>query len=299
MDGVKGVLIHSTGANNPNIKRYVQPDDNAADRDYWLRRLGENKYRNDWNHIEYSAGVHAFIGKVANGAVSTVQVGEWSRRPWGCGSGKYGSCNNGWIQFEICESDLNDAAYFERIYAEAIELTAYLCVLFKLDPMGTTSVNGIMAPVILCHQDSYRLGLGSNHADVLHWFPKFGKTMDDFRKDVAALIEEERKQEEEEEELTIEKVKQFVQENPEAMVELFGQLMQDYRKTLQDNECSEWSKNGREFCIKNNIITGGDADAEGNANYMYRDFITREQLMVVIQRVVAFIAKGLMANGIR
>ena len=30
---VKGVLWHSTGANNPTLKRYVQPDDNAADRD--------------------------------------------------------------------------------------------------------------------------------------------------------------------------------------------------------------------------------------------------------------------------
>ncbi len=165
--------------------------------------------------------------------------------------------------------------------------------------MGTTTLNGIKVPVILCHQDSYRLGLGSNHADVLHWFPKFGKNMDDFRKDVAALIEEERKQEEEEEELTIEKVKQFVQENPEAMVELFGQLMQEYRKTLQDNDCSAWSKEGREFCIKNNIITGGGLDAEGNPNYMYQDFMTREQLMVVIQRVCALIAKGLAANGVR
>ena len=28
---VKGILWHSTGANNPTLKRYVQPDDNAAD----------------------------------------------------------------------------------------------------------------------------------------------------------------------------------------------------------------------------------------------------------------------------
>ena len=28
---VKGVLWHSTGANNPTLKRYVQPDDGAPD----------------------------------------------------------------------------------------------------------------------------------------------------------------------------------------------------------------------------------------------------------------------------
>ena len=30
---IKGVLWHSTGANNPTLKRYVQPDDNAKDKD--------------------------------------------------------------------------------------------------------------------------------------------------------------------------------------------------------------------------------------------------------------------------
>ena len=29
---VLGVLWHSTGVNNPNLKRYVQPDDNAPNK---------------------------------------------------------------------------------------------------------------------------------------------------------------------------------------------------------------------------------------------------------------------------
>lgn len=45
-------------------------------------------------------------------------------------------------------------------------------------------------PTILCHADSHKLGLGSNHGDVLHWFPKFGKSMDTLRADVAALMGE-------------------------------------------------------------------------------------------------------------
>ena len=36
----KGIMVHSTGANNPNLKRYVGPDDGL---------LGANKYGNHWN----------------------------------------------------------------------------------------------------------------------------------------------------------------------------------------------------------------------------------------------------------
>ena len=44
---IKGVLWHSTGANNPTLKRYVQPDDNAADREAMLALLGTNAYKTD------------------------------------------------------------------------------------------------------------------------------------------------------------------------------------------------------------------------------------------------------------
>lgn len=185
---VRGVLWHSTGANNPELRRYVQPDDNAPDRDAWLNALGKNVNKNDWNHITNQAGVHAWIGKLADGTVTSVQVGEWDKRAWGCGSGKNGSCNSGWVQFEICEDALTDASYFEKVYREGCELTAYLCKTYNLNPQGTVSFNGVNVPVILCHHDSYKLGLGSGHVDVDHWFEKHGKTMWNVREDVAALL---------------------------------------------------------------------------------------------------------------
>jgi hypothetical protein len=113
----------------------------------------------------------------------------WNFKPWGCSSGKNGSCNNGWIQFEICEDNLGDKKYFEAIYKEACELTAYLCQINGLNPKGTVKMNGVTVPVILCHADSHKLGLGSNHGDIYHWFKKYGKDMDDVRNDVAKLIE--------------------------------------------------------------------------------------------------------------
>lgn len=185
---VKGVLWHSTGANNKKLSRYVQPSDNAADRDEWLKLLGKNQYRNDWNHIYMSAGLNAWIGELADGTVTTVQTMPWNYKPWGCGAGRNGSLNNFFVQFEICEDNLSDKIYFDKVYKEACELTAYLCDMYNLDPNGTTTINGVKVPVILCHKDSYDLGMGSGHADVYHWFKKYGKTMDDVRKDVAALM---------------------------------------------------------------------------------------------------------------
>ena len=186
---VKGVLWHSTGANNPNLKRYVQPSDNATDKAEWLEKLGVNSYKNDLNHTTSQIGLNAWIGKLADGTVTSVQSMPWDYKPWGCASGPKGSCNNGWIQFEICEDGLKDKTYFEAVYKEACELTAYLCDMFNIDPKGTVTVNGVKVPTILCHADSHNLGFGSNHGDVLHWFPKFGKNMTDVRNDVAKLME--------------------------------------------------------------------------------------------------------------
>lgn len=167
----KGVMVHSTGANNPRISRYVQPDDGS---------LGKNSYENDWNRAGLDVCVHAFIGKKADGGVATYQTLPWDRRGWHAG----GAANNTHISFEICEDDLTDRAYFEKVYREATELTAYLCAQYRLDPLRDG--------VVIDHAEGHRRGLASGHSDVSHWFPRFGKTMDDFRRDVSALLEVER-----------------------------------------------------------------------------------------------------------
>lgn len=184
----KGVLWHSTGANNKKVSRYVQPSDNAADREELLKILGKNKYGNDWNHAYRTAGLNCWIGELADGSVATVQTMPWNYRPWGCGEGTKGSCNDGWIQFEICEDSLTDKKYFEKVYKEAVEITAYLCKLYNIDPKGHVAHNGVKVPTILCHADAHKLKLGSNHGDVLYWFKKHGKTMDDVRNDVNLFL---------------------------------------------------------------------------------------------------------------
>lgn len=187
---VLGVLWHSTGANNPWLSRYVQPSDDAPDRAQMLVLIGTNKYGNDINHkTDRSMGVNAWIGKLADGSVATVQAMPWNWAPWGCGAGDKGSCNNGWIQFEICEDALTDAAYAMAAYDEACQLTAYLCRLYGIDPHGTVRYKGVDVPTILDHRTSHLLGLGSNHGDIANWFPSYGKNMATVRDDVAAIMQ--------------------------------------------------------------------------------------------------------------
>ncbi|HQK72801.1 MAG TPA: SPOR domain-containing protein, partial [Clostridiales bacterium] len=79
------------------------------------------------------------------------------------------------IGFEICEDGLTDASYFSAVYKEAVELCVYLCKQY-----------GLTDKDIICHSEGYKLGIASNHGDVMHWFPKHGKNMDTFRADVKA-----------------------------------------------------------------------------------------------------------------
>lgn len=196
-----GILWHDTAAGNPTLKRYVQPMETDADYQEMVALLGKNKYGNDWNHIEHEAGLNAWIGQLADGSIATIQAGEWTMTPWGCGAGSKGSCNgyiktssgrtyNGqhWVQFEICDDGYKDKQYFERVYNEAVELTAMICKEYNINPKGTVQYNGVTVPTILCHADSYQLKLGGNHGDVYKWFNKMGKTMDDVRNDVAKLL---------------------------------------------------------------------------------------------------------------
>lgn len=177
----KGVMVHSTGANNPMLRRYVQPTASTPGRADLLAQLGTNPNRNDWNRSGTNACVHGFIGKLADGSIASAQTLPWNHRGWHGGNGTSGkSVNDTHISFEICEDDLTDPAYFRRVYREAVELTAYLCRQYGLNPLADG--------VVICHSEGYRRGIASGHADVEHWFPKHGKSMDDFRADVAAEL---------------------------------------------------------------------------------------------------------------
>ena len=212
----KGVMVHSTGANNPRLSRYVAPNDGL---------LGEPALRH-WNQSGVGACPHAFIGKLADGSVAAYQTLPWTMGGWHCGKGKKGSANDTHISFEICEDGLQDARYFDAVYREAVELTAYLCREFQLDPLADG--------VVICHAEGHRRGIASNHGDVLHWFPKHGKTMDDFRADVARVMRGE------------------------------DEDMPRYNTIAEIKAAASWAEPTIRKMIRNGFITGGGKkDAEG------------------------------------
>lgn len=263
-----GVLWHSTGANNPWLSRYVQPSSNDPNRDKLIRLIGKNTGANDWNNYPIQAGLNAWIGKMADGSVNSIQALPWNYRAWGCGGGRNGSCNGSsavknspfWLQFEICEDGLNNKSYFNAVYKEAVELTAYWCKLFNLDPFGTVLYNGVKVPVILDHAESHKLGLGSNHGDVQHWFKKYGKTLDDIRNDVYNLLQDK----EEEDDMTQER---------------FNELMTEWLKNEAEKEPSNWSEEDRKWAEQNGIIRGDEA-----GHKMYKKFVTREEMAAMLHR---------------
>lgn len=168
----QGIVVHSTGANNPYLQRYVDAPE----------EVGVNQCKNHWNVAKPGGTkvcVHAFIGYDKNKQVRIAEILPLDICCWGVGSGKNGSYNydSAYIQFEICEDTRTDKTYYTEAFAVAAEYCAELCKTYKID-----------VDKIVGHCEAHRLGYGSNHADPEHWMKNFGETMNDFRKQVSELI---------------------------------------------------------------------------------------------------------------
>lgn len=257
---VKGIMVHSTGANNPWLKRYVGPDDGF---------LGVNKNGNHWNTARpggIQVCVHAFIGKLADGSIATYQTLPWNHRGWHGG----GSSNNTHIGFEICEDGLADANYFNAVYKEAVELCAYLCKEFNLTEQN-----------IICHSEGYKKGIASNHGDVMHWFPKHGKSMDTFRADVKRLLSNK-----EDEPMTLEEKQKFnmLVDTVEGIRKKVDELATNSNKMVYacvDGNMPEWARPTITKLCEKGYLRG---DQEGKLN-LTDDMI---RIMVVLDRAGAF-----------
>lgn len=163
-----GIVVHSSGANNPNLCRYVGSSP----------ILGENLYGNHWDTPDQPYGMHAFVGKTADGTVEAVQTLPWNSFLWGCGSGSKGSFNGTHIQFEICE-DTTDPAYTRQAFAAAADLCAFLC-----------RECSIPVDNIVGHGEAHKLGYASAHVDPEHWWSRYGLDMTTFRQMVSERLEE-------------------------------------------------------------------------------------------------------------
>lgn len=166
----KGVMIHSIGV--------PQPDPQVI--------------AGNFNQAEADSCVHAVIGT----GEEVYQLLPWDYRAWHCGSGKNGSGNSTHISFEMTEPstikytsgaewvDLDQAATREHVlatYRRAVTLAAYLCSQYGLDP----EADG----VLISHSEGNKRGIASAHADVEHIWNREGLSMEQFRRDVAAVMQ--------------------------------------------------------------------------------------------------------------
>lgn len=165
-----GIVVHSTGANNPHLCRYVDCPE-------WL---GVNRYGNHWNRPEAATLVHGAIGLDKEGFVTVVNTLPYTMAAWGVGKGSRGSYNydpTGHIQFEMCEDDLTDPSYFDQVMGTAVAYCAQLCREY-----------GLAAESIVSHKEAHAQGYASNHGDPENWMGRFGMTMEDFRARVRAKL---------------------------------------------------------------------------------------------------------------
>ena len=165
-----GIVVHSTGANNPHLCRYVDCPE----------RLGGNRYGNHWNRPEAATLVHGAIGLDKEGFVTVVNTLPYTMAAWGVGKGSRGSYNydpTGHIQFEMCEDDLTDPSYFDQVMGTAVAYYARLCREY-----------GLAAESVVSHKEAHAQGYASNHGDPENWMGRFGMTMEDFRARVRAKL---------------------------------------------------------------------------------------------------------------
>jgi len=149
-----GIVVHSTGTDQKKIAAYT----------------------GQWNRPGVEVCVHGMLGLDADGELCCAQLLPFEVCCWGCGSGVKGSYNDSHIQFEICET-LSDGAWCRETYAGALEICESLCREFGIPPER-----------VVCHSEAHAAGYASNHADVMHWWPKWGLSMDGFRAALAARL---------------------------------------------------------------------------------------------------------------
>ncbi len=166
---VKGLMLHSVGCSQPEAERFVEK----------------------WNNPKSGrACVHAFIDGNTGKIYQTL---PWDHRAWHCG----GSANGTHIGVEMCEpacirytggasftcSDRAAAmAVVKRTYDAAVELFAYLCKQYGLNPLADG--------VIISHKEGHDRGLASGHGDPDHLWKGLnaGYSMDGFRQAVAVAL---------------------------------------------------------------------------------------------------------------
>ena len=251
----QGSVNHSVGCAQPSVEVFYK---------------SMNKSSAGW-------GVNAILGDFHKGDGRILVTMPLNARPWGCGSGKKGSWNNTKVQWEVCEPAghtysggtmigyyiAKNQVYFDRMWKMLVAWNVYV-----VDKFGYP-ISGISD-----HIESYYAGYGSGHADMGHWLPKHGKSMNALRAEVEAIING------------------ADTEDDDMDVARFSELFREMRKDLQDNDSGQYSEAARKWAVESGLIAGNGTTINGEPNCMWQDFLTREQLVTVLYRFAQMMGKA-------
>ncbi|WP_338145576.1 phage tail tip lysozyme [Flavonifractor plautii] len=93
-------------------------------------------------------------------------------------------------------------------------------------------------------------------------------------------------------EIAAEVNRRLSEEDDDMDVNRFGELWNELRKTLQDNDASSYSETARKWATDIGLIAGNGTTINGEPNYMWADMLTREQLVTVLYRFAQLIGKA-------
>ena len=239
------------------------------------------------NHAIDRVTIHCFVGQVT--AKRGCDVFKPSSKKASCNyvvgyDGSIGLCvdekdrswcssssanDNRAITIETASDNYDPYAVTDKAYAALIDLVTDIC-----------KRNGKTKIIWFGDKDtalSYNPAPNEMVMTVHRWFANKscpGPYLYERQGEIAAEVNRRLSSEEEDEFMT----------SQEKFNEMFAVAMDEYRKRLRDNDSGSWSQEARDWSTYSGLIAGGGNMIDGTTNYMWEDFLTREQAAQLFYR---------------
>ena len=239
------------------------------------------------NHAIDRVTIHCFVGQVT--AKRGCDVFKPSSKKASCNyvvgyDGSIGLCvdekdrswcssssanDNRAITIETASDNYDPYAVTDKAYAALIDLVTDIC-----------KRNGKTKIIWFGDKDtalSYNPAPNEMVMTVHRWFANKscpGPYLYERQGEIAAEVNRRLSSEEEDEFMT----------SQEKFNEMFAVAMDEYRKRLRDNDSGSWSQEARDWSTSSGLIAGGGNMIDGTTNYMWEDFLTREQAAQLFYR---------------
>lgn len=248
--------------------------------------ISPNKY-SPRNHAIDRVTIHCFVGQVT--AKRGCKAFKPSKKKASCNyvvgyDGSIGLCvdekdcswcssssanDNRAITIETASDNYEPYAVTDKAYAALIDLVTDIC-----------KRNGKTKIIWFGDKDtslSYTPASNEMVMTVHRWFDNKscpGPYLYERQGEIAAEVNRRLSSEEEDEFMT----------SQEKFNEMFAVAMDEYRKRLRDNDSGSWSQEARDWSTSSGLIAGGGNMIDGTTNYMWEDFLTREQAAQLFYR---------------